>query len=112
MTPKRAKKSALSELAKSPSCSATSWKESFEQGLQGPIRKPKLSLDDTVLESMLSSTEKKNKSGKKLGEIAEISNKLPAIPEIQMEQGSSLNASAGRVSLWVKGNRIGRLVRV
>ena len=93
----------MAELARSPSSSATSWKKSFEQGLQVPAPKPKLKLDDTVLESMLSSTEKKNKSGKILGEVEETSNKLPAVPEIQMEQGSSLNVSAGRVSLWVKG---------
>lgn len=99
-TPKKMKKSSLSEIVASPSASANSWKESFDNCLQEPFRKPRVCLDESVFDSLLSSAEKRLKSGKKSDETKLVSNDLSKNPQVQSEMVSGLDVSAGRVSLW------------
>ena len=98
------KKSSLSEIVASPSASAASWKESFTNCLQEPFRKPRLCLDESVFDSLLSSAEKRLKSGKKSDVTKAVSDELSKDPQVQTESVSGLGVSAGRVSLWV--NRV------
>ena len=103
----------LSDVASSPSASAAAWKDSFKNCLQDEFRKPRLCLDDTVLDSLLSSAEKRLKSGKKSNEVKLASEELSKVPQVQTGEASGLDVSAGRVSLWeIKGSNRIRLVRV
>ena len=108
-TPKKARKLNLAELASSPSTSAGAWKDSFQEGLrlEASSRKSKLALDDTVFLPLLTTPEKELKNGNALEKTDSVLEGVFAIPEVQKESGSGLNVSAGRVSLWVNGYRIG-----
>ena len=99
MTPKKSKRSLMSELAGSPSSSAAAWKESMANGLQ-ETRKPKLSLDPSVFEELLTTPERKLKERTSLEKTAEVLEKGQLTQEDQKESVSCLVPSTGRVSLW------------
>ena len=119
-TPKRPKMNglSLSELAGSPSTSASAWKDSFNEGLRSNegIRskklKSKLVLDDSVFAPLLSTPEKDLKKGKDLEKVGSVLEESFAVPEIQAEAASVMDVSAGRVSLWVIWVSLDSLVRV
>ena len=100
-TPKKSKRSILSELAGSPSKSAKAWKDSMKVGLHD-LQKPKLRLDPTIFDQLMTSPEKKLKN-RTLEGTNSVSEENSVSQTDQTEKDSGLIPSTGRVSLWLIG---------